>query len=339
MARSHRDQARLRRGRLRRLHGPSRRRAGRELPPAGESRRAARRVTTVEGIGAGKLHPVQRAFMAPRRAAMRVLHPGLHRRSERLPRRLARRARRRDADARGRSPAALSGHLCRCGAYDNIFRAVADACSGRYDGDAERSPRVEARRESDRRGDLHRRRRHDGQLEGVVLRSPHARARVGSIDLEPARASRASPRPFPSSTTTAWSSSSASRSPRSRPRSQDRARRAGRDQVDYEILPSVDRAGGRAREGRRRRSFSPRQGAEVQRRRRRGRAGLLARQCPRTDRARSLKKNSARARKIGRALSAGARSAPVRRDVPDRGPAAHLSRAACRGRPFRWRRS
>ena len=29
---------------------------------------------------------------------------------------------------------------------------------------------------------------HDGQLEGVVLRSPHARARVGRIDLEPARA-------------------------------------------------------------------------------------------------------------------------------------------------------
>ena len=31
--------------------------------------------------------------------------------------------------------AALSGHLCRCGAYDNILRAVAEACSGRYDGD------------------------------------------------------------------------------------------------------------------------------------------------------------------------------------------------------------
>ena len=30
--------------------------------------------------------------------------------------------------------AALSGHLCRCGAYDGIFRAVADACAGRFDG-------------------------------------------------------------------------------------------------------------------------------------------------------------------------------------------------------------
>ena len=83
---------------------------------------------------------------------------------------------------------ALSGHLCRCGAYDNIFRAVADACSGKYDGDAENSPRVEARQKVTGAAvytvDIH----HDGQLEGVVLRSPHARARVGRIDVEPARA-------------------------------------------------------------------------------------------------------------------------------------------------------
>src|SRR5690606_26020693 len=28
---------------------------------------------------------------------------------------------------------ALAGHLCRCGAYENIYRAVADACEGIFD--------------------------------------------------------------------------------------------------------------------------------------------------------------------------------------------------------------
>ena len=83
---------------------------------------------------------------------------------------------------------ALSGHLCRCGAYDNIFRAVADACSGKYDSDAERSPRVEARQKVTGAAIYTVDIRHEGQLEGVVLRSPHARARVTAIDLEPARA-------------------------------------------------------------------------------------------------------------------------------------------------------
>ena len=107
---------------------------------------AGKAVTTVEGIGAGKLHPVQRAFMALDALAMRVLHPRLHRRSDGLPRRLARRARRGDAVAE-EIAAALSGHLCRCGAYDNILRAVAEACSGRYDGDTtDRAAHGSARR-------------------------------------------------------------------------------------------------------------------------------------------------------------------------------------------------
>jgi xanthine dehydrogenase YagR molybdenum-binding subunit len=84
--------------------------------------------------------------------------------------------------------AALSGHLCRCGAYDGIFRAVAEACAGRFDGDNFASPRVEAR---DKVTGLARYTvdvRHDGQLEGVVLRSPFAHARFTEVDLAPARA-------------------------------------------------------------------------------------------------------------------------------------------------------
>ena len=101
-----RNQARLRRRRLRRLHGPARRGSGRELPPAGESGRGQERD---HGRGRRRRQIACRAarLHGPRRAAMRVLHPGLHRRGERLPRRLARRARRRDPVARGDRPRAL----------------------------------------------------------------------------------------------------------------------------------------------------------------------------------------------------------------------------------------
>ncbi len=68
--------------------------------------------------------------------------------------------------------AALSGHLCRCGAYDGIFRAVAEACAGRFDGNDIVPPRMEARDKVTGAAkytvDIH----HDGQLEGVILRSP-----------------------------------------------------------------------------------------------------------------------------------------------------------------------
>jgi xanthine dehydrogenase YagR molybdenum-binding subunit len=82
----------------------------------------------------------------------------------------------------------LSGHLCRCGAYDGIFRAVADACAGRFDGNDMVPPRMEARDKVTGSAkytvDIH----HDGQLEGVILRSPFAHARIGELDLAPARA-------------------------------------------------------------------------------------------------------------------------------------------------------
>jgi xanthine dehydrogenase YagR molybdenum-binding subunit len=149
---------------------------------------AGKSVTTVEGIGAAKLHPVQRAFMALDALQCGFCTPGF----------IVEAAAFHDAWRAARGAAiptlediarALSGHLCRCGAYDNIFRAVADACGGKYDGDAERSPRVEAREKVTGAAIYTVDMRFDGQLEGVVLRSPHARARVGRMDLEPARAS------------------------------------------------------------------------------------------------------------------------------------------------------
>ena len=148
---------------------------------------AGRSVTTVEGVGAVKLHAVQRAFMALDALQCGFCTPGFI--VEAAAFHDAWRAERGAATpSREEIARALSGHLCRCGAYDNIYRAVADACSGKYDGDAERSPRVEARQkvtgEAVYTVDI----RHEGQLDGAVLRSPHARARIVAIDLEPARA-------------------------------------------------------------------------------------------------------------------------------------------------------
>ena len=146
---------------------------------------AGKTVTTVEGIGALKFHPVQRAFMALDALQCGFCTPGF----------IVEAAAFHDAwraapgaatPTRQEIAAALSGHLCRCGAYDNILRAVAEACAGRYDGEAERSPRVEAREKVTGAAVYTVDVRHEGQLEGLILRSPHARARVSAIDLEPA---------------------------------------------------------------------------------------------------------------------------------------------------------
>src|SRR5204863_483249 len=81
--------------------------------------------------------------------------------------------------------AALSGHLCRCGAYDGIFSAVAAACEGKFDGGDIVSPRVEARDKvtgiAKYTVDIH----HDGQLEGIILRSQQAHSRIGELDFAP----------------------------------------------------------------------------------------------------------------------------------------------------------
>ena len=148
---------------------------------------AGKSVTTVEGIGAASLHPVQKAFMAHDALQCGFCTPGFvveavafcdHWRSTRGT----------AAPAREEIGAALSGHLCRCGAYDGIFRAVADACAGRFDGEAFASPRMEARDKVTGSAKYTVDIRHDGQLEGVILRSQIAHARIGELDLAPARA-------------------------------------------------------------------------------------------------------------------------------------------------------
>jgi len=148
---------------------------------------AGKSVTTVEGIGEAKLHPVQKAFMAHDALQCGFCTPGFV--VEAVAFCDAWRATKGTATpSREEIGAALSGHLCRCGAYDGIFRAVAEACAGRFDGDNIASPRVEARDKVTGLAKYTVDIRHDGQLEGVILRSPFAHARFAEIDLAPARA-------------------------------------------------------------------------------------------------------------------------------------------------------
>jgi xanthine dehydrogenase YagR molybdenum-binding subunit len=148
---------------------------------------AGKSVTTVEGIGVPRLHPVQKAFMALDALQCGFCTPGF------IVAAAAfhdawRKANGAAAPQRQEVAAALSGHLCRCGAYANILRAVAEACAGRFDGDAVAAPRIEAEAKVTGAAKYTLDIRHDGQLEGLVLRSRNAHARILDIDLAPARA-------------------------------------------------------------------------------------------------------------------------------------------------------
>lgn len=138
-------------------------------------------ITTVEGIGVEGLHPVQRAFMAQDALQCGFCTPGFIVEAKAFYDEW-RAAHGAVAPSRDVIGEAFSGHLCRCGAYDNIFRAVADACAGVYDQREPEAPRVEARAKVTGAAVYTLDIRHEGQLEGLILRSPHARARVVALD-------------------------------------------------------------------------------------------------------------------------------------------------------------
>jgi len=148
---------------------------------------AGKTLTTVEGIGGEKLHPIQKAFMAHDALQCGFCTPGF------IVEAAAFHDRRRAtkgtaAPSRQEIAAALCGHLCRCGAYENIFHAVAEACAGRFDADDVTSPRLEAHDKVTGRARYTVDIRHEGQLEGVILRSAAAHAQIARLDLSLARA-------------------------------------------------------------------------------------------------------------------------------------------------------
>jgi xanthine dehydrogenase YagR molybdenum-binding subunit len=152
---------------------------------------ANKSVTTVEGIGAKDLHPIQKAFMAHDALQCGFCTPGFVVEATAFHDRW-RAAGGTALPSREEIAAALSGHLCRCGAYEGIFRAVTEACAGRFDGKQDEkqivSQRLEARDKVTGAARYTVDIRHDGQLEGIILRSPVPHAKISELDLAPARA-------------------------------------------------------------------------------------------------------------------------------------------------------
>ncbi len=148
---------------------------------------AGKTITTVEGIGGSKLHPVQRAFMAMDALQCGFCTPGFIVEAAAFHDRW-RKTNGNAVPSQEQIGAALCGHLCRCGAYENILRAVAEACSGRFDAEATVAPRVEARDKVTGSAKYTVDIRHDGQLEGLIVRSHIANGKVVQLDLAPARA-------------------------------------------------------------------------------------------------------------------------------------------------------
>src|SRR5689334_17056832 len=148
---------------------------------------AGKSVTTVDGIGAANLHPIQKAFMAHDALQCGFCTPGFIVEATAFFDRW-RAANGTTAPSREEIGAALSGHLCRCGAYEGIFNAVAAACAGQFDGKDIQPPRVEAPAKVTGAAKYTVDIRHDGQLEGVILRSNLAHSKITNVDLAPALA-------------------------------------------------------------------------------------------------------------------------------------------------------
>uniref|UniRef100_UPI0003711305 molybdopterin-dependent oxidoreductase n=1 Tax=Nocardiopsis halotolerans TaxID=124252 RepID=UPI0003711305 len=142
-------------------------------------RLADREVTTVEGLGGE--HPVQRAFAAHDGLQCGYCTPGFVVEASafvdswRAEHGDVRPDRERIADA-------LAGHLCRCGAYEGIFAAVAAACTGEFDTTPEQDPpRADALAKVTGGARFSADLAPEGTWEGVIVRSAHAHARVRSV--------------------------------------------------------------------------------------------------------------------------------------------------------------
>ncbi|WP_159943224.1 MULTISPECIES: molybdopterin-dependent oxidoreductase [unclassified Nocardiopsis] len=139
-----------------------------------------REVTTVEGLGGD--HPVQRAFAAHDALQCGYCTPGFVVEASAFVD--GWRAEHGDVRPdRAQVAEAMAGHLCRCGAYEGIFTAVAAACAGEFDTEPDRDPpRSDALDKVTGRARFSADRAPEGCWEGVLVRSVHAHARVRSVD-------------------------------------------------------------------------------------------------------------------------------------------------------------
>lgn len=144
---------------------------------------AGRHVETIEKQSPERLHPVQKAFLAHDGLQCGYCTPGF------VVESIAYYEQWQDLHGKGESPtrediaAAMSGHLCRCGAYVGIFEAVRSACAGEFDDvDSFSYPRLEGIEKVTGRAIYTTDVRYDVQLVAKLCSSPHAHARVVSID-------------------------------------------------------------------------------------------------------------------------------------------------------------
>ena len=84
---------------------------------------AGKKVTTIEGLSPDRSHPLQQAWIAEQVPQCGYCQPGMLMTASAL---LAKKPRPSDADIDD----ALSGHICRCGTYQRIRRAVHRAAGG-----------------------------------------------------------------------------------------------------------------------------------------------------------------------------------------------------------------
>ncbi len=139
-------------------------------------------LTTVEGIAEGKrLHPMQRAFMAEDAMQCGFCTPGFIVGATSFFT-AWRAARGRTSPPRDAVAAALSGHLCRCGAYEGIISAVQRACEGVYDAEVGDPPRYDARAKVTGEARYTVDVESPGMLWALALHSPHGHARVTRLD-------------------------------------------------------------------------------------------------------------------------------------------------------------
>ena len=187
----------LRAWRVRRLHRAGGRLFGARLPDAGGAGRG-REIGTVEGLARpdGSLHPIQQAFHELHGLQCGFCTPGILMSVAELL------AHEPDPDE-ARIRDVLSGHLCRCTGYQNIVDAVLLAAR-RMRGVAHERPRSGRTRRGRRDGEGTPRIEDAALLRGEArflddipvatplhacfVRSPHAHARIVSIDLSAARA-------------------------------------------------------------------------------------------------------------------------------------------------------
>ena len=80
-------------------------------------------VTTIEGLGAGGLHPVQRAWIEADVVQCGYCQPGQIMTAAALLSKIA-------APSDAEIDSAMSGNLCRCGTYQRIRRAIHRAAKG-----------------------------------------------------------------------------------------------------------------------------------------------------------------------------------------------------------------